>query len=256
MSLELTDNILNDEIDDSVSNLHDSEGNASKYIVYQSYLLELFHNCPRCADPTSCIIKHIRGSMLCVQQDCIQCNFHRVWYSQPMIGSIPAGNLAISHALLFSTRRIKEPLCIGRDGRFDSMGHSAKYRSYSAINLESGIIFDVQLVHSNEVKSSLHLEKEGLDRSVSLLKSNGLIIGKIVTDRYVRVKKWVRENLPETKHCVDVWHVAKEEARQIILRKGQWIKSLTDHLYWVAASTPSGHKDQMWEKWTSVGNHI
>lgn len=87
-------------------------------------------------------------------------------------------------------------------------------------------------------------------------KSNGLEIGKIVTDRHVQVKKYMRENLPETKHCVDVWHVAKAFKKKLtrlskerecnILQ--QWIKSLTKHLYWVASSTPSGHKDLMWDK--------
>lgn len=185
--------------------------------MYQFYSLELFNTCPRCANRTTGIIKHIRGSTLCVQQDCIQCKFRRVWYSRPMIGSIPAGNLAISCALLFlgslpsklmrfmyfmglqtisysaymkhqvtfikptipkvwnqkqqkyfnEARRIGEPLCIDGNGRCDSMGHSAKSGSYSVIDLESGIIIDVQLVQSNEVKSSLHMEKEELDRSVS-----------------------------------------------------------------------------------------
>lgn len=35
-----------------------------------------------------------------------------------------------------------------------------------------------------------------------------------------------------------------------------WIRSITNHLYWVAASTPDGDGDLMWEKWQSVGNHI
>lgn len=53
------------------------------------------------------------------------------------------------------------------------------------------------------------MEKEGLIRSVAFLNAKGLVIGKLVTDRHVQVKKWVQENLPETKHCVELWHVAK-----------------------------------------------
>ena len=35
-----------------------------------------------------------------------------------------------------------------------------------------------------------------------------------------------------------------------------WIKSICNHLYWVAASTPNGNGQMMTEKWLSLGNHI
>lgn len=62
---------------------------------------------------------------------------------------------------------------------------------------------------STEVKSSYHMEKEGLVRSVNFLQGEGIQIGTIITDRHVQIKKWIRENLCETKHSFDVWHVAK-----------------------------------------------
>lgn len=31
---------------------------------------------------------------------------------------------------------------------------------------------------------------------------------------------------------------------------------MTNHLYWVAVSTPDGDGDVMWAKWESVENHI
>lgn len=39
-----------------------------------------------------------------------------------------------------------EPLILGGDGRADSPGHSAKYGTYSMMDLRSGKIIDVQLV--------------------------------------------------------------------------------------------------------------
>lgn len=53
------------------------------------------------------------------------------------------------------------------------------------------------------------MEKEGLARSIEFLHSNDLQLDTIVTDRHVQIRKWVRENMGDTKHCVDVWHVAK-----------------------------------------------
>lgn len=39
-----------------------------------------------------------------------------------------------------------EPLVIGGDGRANSPGHCAKFGSYSTIDLEEGIVIDIQLV--------------------------------------------------------------------------------------------------------------
>ena len=56
----------------------------------------------------------------------------------------------------------EEGLLIGGDGRCDSMGHSAKCGSYTAVDLQQNKILHVELVQSNEVKSSYHMELEGL----------------------------------------------------------------------------------------------
>jgi hypothetical protein len=36
----------------------------------------------------------------------------------------------------------------------------------------------------------------------------------------------------------------------------EWIKSTTNHLYGVAASSPRGNTQLMLQKWTSMGNHL
>ncbi len=55
------------------------------------------------------------------------------------------------------------------------------------------------------------MEKEGLVRTVDFIQNNGLAIGTLVTDRHPQIqwKKLVRENLRQTVHYYDVWHVAK-----------------------------------------------
>lgn len=69
-----------------------------------------------------------------------------------------------------------------------------------------GIVFFFQ---SNEVKSSYHMELEGLRRIVARLQKEGLSLAEIITDRHLQIQKWVREQLPGTKHSFDVWHIAK-----------------------------------------------
>jgi solute carrier family 8 (sodium/calcium exchanger) len=53
------------------------------------------------------------------------------------------------------------------------------------------------------------MEKEGFIRSISYLQGEGLSVDTIVTDRHVQIRKWIRENLPQTSHRFDIWHIAK-----------------------------------------------
>lgn len=53
------------------------------------------------------------------------------------------------------------------------------------------------------------MEKEGLVRSVNFIKSQELKIKEIVTDRHVQIVKYVREEMPNSVHHFDVWHVVK-----------------------------------------------
>ncbi|XP_060077692.1 uncharacterized protein LOC132557213 [Ylistrum balloti] len=305
-----------DEDVDSDSNIDDErdDGRDRKFLVYESELLKLFSACPRCSSPTFGHIQQLRGTAVKILQDCGFCSYTNVWKSQPMIGSIPAGNLLLSCAILFSgslpskslrmfnfmnmatiscdtflqhQRYFLQPailqvwndhqqcyldsviqenreIVLGGDGRADTPGHSAKYGSYTMMDLDESRVVDVQLVQSNEVKSSYHMEKEGLIRSVKTFNDAGITIQKIVTDRHVQILKWVRENMPKTKHCVDIWHVAKGLKKKLTaISKDKdcdaltpWIKSISNHLYWVAASTPSADPSLMMEKWQSVANHV
>ena len=122
---------------------------------------------------------------------------------------------------------------LGGDGRNDSVGHSAKYGSYSFMDLQENKVIDIQTVQvqyqftkiinktftmlmiftmnsqSNEVKSSNHMELEGLKRGIRKLEELDVKITAFVTDRHTQVQKWFREIHPKIKHFFDVWHVSK-----------------------------------------------
>lgn len=59
------------------------------------------------------------------------------------------------------------------------------------------------------MKNSNWMEKEGLVRGVQNFKDHGLAIEELITDRHKQNNKWIKENLPETKHYFDIWHVSK-----------------------------------------------
>ena len=59
-----------------------------------------------------------------------------------------------------------------------------------------------------EVKSSYHIEKEGLNRALKHLQDVDLEVGALVTDL---INKWLKEEHSHVNQYFDVWHIAKGE---------------------------------------------
>nr|XP_054605995.1 uncharacterized protein LOC129166755 [Nothobranchius furzeri] len=105
------------------------------------------------------------------------------------------------------------PVTLGGDMRADSPGHSAKYGSYTMMDLKRNKVIDIQLVQSNEVGNSVRMEKEGFVRSLSTLLERGVDVQQVVTDRHTGVQKYLREEKKEISHYFDPWHMGKENRR-------------------------------------------
>ncbi|KAI8485838.1 hypothetical protein Bbelb_363900 [Branchiostoma belcheri] len=141
---------------------------------------------------------------------------------------------------------------------------SAKYGSYTLMDVRTNKILTLQLVQSNEVGSSNAMEKEGLARAVDFIRRNcTLQIGKIVTDRHIQIAKWIRENLPETCHLYDIWHIAKDTKASVkiyaIITKKSLLKDIrrlspkyqTAHLE--AFHSTINHFDPKWAAFFYMG---
>ena len=86
----------------SKTNTEEHPEEEEKYIVFKSKLMELFHQCPRCGCATEAKVVNRCGTLVHVEQQCSHCDNNRHWASQPYIGKMPAGNLLLSAAILFS----------------------------------------------------------------------------------------------------------------------------------------------------------
>ncbi|KAK2571601.1 hypothetical protein P5673_002962 [Acropora cervicornis] len=82
----------------------------SKFIVFLSCLLQLFEFCPLCTEPATAEVSSVCGTLIHVTQKCLTCSYARVWRSQPYIKRIPAGNLLLSAAILYSGSMISQTL--------------------------------------------------------------------------------------------------------------------------------------------------
>ncbi|CAM4299189.1 unnamed protein product [Leuciscus chuanchicus] len=137
----------------------------------------------------------------------------------------------------------REKVIVGGDMRADSPGHSAKYGSYTMIDLETNTVVDVQLVQSNEVGGSYHMEKEGLKRGLDFLDARGVTLDCVVTDRHPQIQKFLRER--NVNQFYDVWHIEKGISKQlekVCKLKGcekihKWLYSINNHIFWTAASS-------------------
>ncbi|PIK49341.1 hypothetical protein BSL78_13800 [Apostichopus japonicus] len=218
------------------------------------------------------------------------CGFNRKWYSQPFIGNIPAGysgderskcssfivhqRLYLQPAIVNTWERMQfkmvedlkeseEKLVIGGDARNDSPGHTAKYGSYTFLEQNLNKVIHVELVQKNEVANSYQMELEALKRGIAWLQTMELEMRTIITDRHMQVTAWIREELTkkeDIKHYFDVWHISKgikKKLRAAAAMKdcgliNDWIKSITNHLYWCASSSPDGDGGVMAAKWASI----
>ncbi|CAH3156554.1 unnamed protein product [Pocillopora meandrina] len=150
------------------------------------------------------------------------------------------------------------------DGRFDSLGHSAKYGVYTMFCTTILKVVHFELVQANETGGSQQTELEGAKRCLSFLQYLGLLIGIFVSDRHRGIAKWIRENCVNTKHYFDIWHVARSLGKKLLAlsrEKGceilkEWMKGIRKHLYWCATSTKAGFESHILATWNSLLHHV
>ncbi|XP_015764208.1 PREDICTED: uncharacterized protein LOC107343156 [Acropora digitifera] len=150
------------------------------------------------------------------------------------------------------------------DGRFDSMGHSAKYGAYTMFCCAVAKIVHFELVQANQVKSSSDMELKGAQDSFAFLKAAGLAIAVFISHRHRSIAKWIREQEPQTEHFFDIWRVAKSVTKKL-LQVGKesgcellvkWQKAIKNHLHWCATSTKLGFGVLILAKWKSIIRHV
>ncbi|ELU04793.1 hypothetical protein CAPTEDRAFT_74351, partial [Capitella teleta] len=174
--------------------------------------------------------------------------------------------LAEQKAVLQVAKQAEGGAAVGGDSRCDSPGHCTKFGSYSLMDSQSGKIIDVQLVQSNEVGGSYHMELEGLKCCWKTLTKNRVKVKTVVTDRHVQIRSYIKKDvaMKDVDHRFDVWHIAKSFKKKMLALSARkecselqgWIKSAVNHLYWVASSTPDGNGPLMLAKWLSIANHL
>ncbi|XP_068711881.1 uncharacterized protein [Montipora foliosa] len=150
------------------------------------------------------------------------------------------------------------------DGRFDSMGHSAKYGAYTMFCNTVLKVIHFEILQANETGGSSPMELEGAKRAFSFLQSAGLAVKVFISDRHRGIAKWIRECQAGCAHYFDIWHVARSISKAMIKlgkEKGcekiaDWVKGARNHLYWGVTSSRQGFEELVTAKWKSFMQHV
>ena len=71
-------------------------------MVFRSNLLSLFTECRSCHQYCIGEVAQQMGTFISIKQECHHCGHKWKWNSQPFIKDVPAGNILLSAAILFS----------------------------------------------------------------------------------------------------------------------------------------------------------
>ena len=156
---------------------------------------------------------------------------------------------------LFEEVKKSKKLDICGDGRCDSPGHNAKYGTYTVMAESTNKILDFSVVQVTEVSSSNAMEAEGCNRVLKNLKSKGVKVRCLTTDRHTTITSEMRKKHSKIMHQYDVWHLSKWVVKKLSQKSKKkefqdltaWIRSVSSHFWWSVA-TCNGSYDVLLEK--------
>ncbi|XP_063060604.1 uncharacterized protein LOC134453783 [Engraulis encrasicolus] len=170
---------------------------------------------------------------------------------------------AREQSAVLTSMQAQEAVVLCGDGRCDSPGHSAKYCTYTFLDVHSQKVVDFKVVSVTQVSSSNTMEIRGFKEALATIEENGVKVTTISTDRHPQIVKEMRVSHPEKHHEFDPWHVVKGVSKKLaaVARRkeceglGEWIPSIVNHFWW-SAQTCGGDAEVLIEKWVSVIHHV
>ncbi|XP_063058183.1 uncharacterized protein LOC134451618 [Engraulis encrasicolus] len=142
------------------------------------------------------------------------------------------------------------------DMRTDLPGLTARFGSYTMMDLRNNKVIDIQLVERSEVGANESMETKGLGRSLTLLKDHDVKPDTVVTEARPEIEDFLSE--ATFTHYYDVGHIEKELSKKLqtmshkkffpSLKK--WFPTIREHLYWTAETSTTGPEREA--KWRSL----
>ena len=114
-----------------------------------------------------------------------------------------------------------------------------------------------------EAGNSNKMKKMGFQKALKFLMDEGAVLEQIITDQHIQIRKYLKEEEPNTTHQFDVWHFAKNIKKKLPARSKKssckilekWIKLIRNHFWWSCA-TCERDAQMSRERWISMLFHI
>ena len=111
-----------------------------------------------------------------------------------------------------------EPVTLAGDSHCDSPGHSAKYGTYTMLDVASDQVVDFKVVSVCEMKNPNAMEKKGFIDTLNFIEEAGMHVAGVSTDSHPRIKKYMREEQKNKKHYINLWHAIKTVTKKSMHR--------------------------------------
>ena len=106
-------------------------------------------------------------------------------------------------------------IVLSGDGRCDSPGQSAKYCTYSMMDIDTGYILHFKIVDKREVAlKSPNMEKEAFVRSLQFLQTH-ISCKEIITDASTSIRKEMGKPIPLK--CITVYADVYSQLQSILI---------------------------------------
>eukprot|EP00079_Xenopus_tropicalis_P018460 XP_004920185.1 PREDICTED: uncharacterized protein LOC100495994 [Xenopus tropicalis] len=176
----------------------------------------------------------------------------------------PAIDLAwIKEQELLKQDLADKAVVLAGDGQLDSPGHSAKYCTYTMMDITTKKIVDFTIEQVCPGKTSGQTETIAFAKCLLRLEKKGVDIKVLATDRHSSIRKFMQTKSDTINHQLDVWHICKglvKKLRAASKRRkckdiAHWIGPITKHLWW-CSQTCDRNVENLLDKWRSLLYHI
>uniref|UniRef100_A0A803J2M4 THAP-type domain-containing protein n=1 Tax=Xenopus tropicalis TaxID=8364 RepID=A0A803J2M4_XENTR len=189
---------------------------------------------------------------------------HTTYYTYQKRYLFPAIDLAwIKEQELLKEEIADKAVVLAGDGQFDSPGYSAKYCTYTMMDIMTKKILHFTIEQIFPGQSSGQMEGIAFKKCLSSLEKKGIDVRVMATDRHSCIRSMMKVTYPTINHQFDVWHICKSLVKKLTAaskkRKykdiAHWIGPITNHLWW-CSQTCDHNVDNLLDKWRSVLYHI
>ncbi|XP_071792698.1 uncharacterized protein [Asterias amurensis] len=163
---------------------------------------------------------------------------------------------------VLSKRQGKEVVICG-DARNDSPGFSAKYCTYTVLDVADDSILSMAFKDKRQCGGkSPNMEAAAFTESLDDLKEKIHIV-EVCTDSHTTIAKIMRERYTDIKHSFDVWHAAKNLSKRLckVAKKAgnrkllPWTSDIVTH-FWKCSELAGGNPDVFLMRWRGILHHV